>query len=85
MPIGGFQIQSTIQYSNSICTRKKNDVSDFQVFSIKMTGHTGLEKTSKKMINSLQGQSYRQKGRFVVAISRFFKLTPRVTLWTMRP
>jgi hypothetical protein len=36
---GGFQIQSA---------RKKNDVSDFQVFGIKMTGHTGLEEKSKK-------------------------------------
>ena len=36
---GGFQIQSA---------RKKNDVSDFQVFGIKMTGHTGLEEKSEK-------------------------------------
>ena len=36
---GGFKIQSA---------RKKNDDSDFQVFGIKMTGHTGLEEKSKK-------------------------------------
>jgi hypothetical protein len=34
--------------SNSICS-KKNDDSDFEVFGIKMTGHTGLEEKSKKI------------------------------------
>ena len=34
-----FQIQSA---------RKKKDDSDFQVFGIKMTGHTGLKEKSKK-------------------------------------
>jgi hypothetical protein len=56
--------------SNSICS-KKNDVSDIQVFGIKMTGHTGLEEKSKKMINSLQGQSYRPKGCLILSTSGF--------------
>jgi hypothetical protein len=59
---------------------KKKDVSDFQVFGIKMTEHTGLEEKSKKLINSLQGQSYRSKGCLTFATSGFLSKKPENSL-----